>query len=381
MLKRLAEPFKINDHVLHVGGSAGIAIAPNDGNNVDELIANADLALYQAKSDGGRNYRFFLPVLRAQAQARRSLDLELRRAFAENEFELYFQPQVRLPRRGRGRRRGADPLAASGARHPRAGRCSSTRSARSAIAPEVGRWIMRTACEQTAAWRAAGLPLGRIGVNLFPSQLADEALARRTSTTRCRDAVCRPKRSSSKSPKTSRSTSRHAGGAAEAAREGRQARLRRFRHRLCVAELSHPLSRSPASRSTAASSARSPTTPSDAAIVRSLIAMAHNLGLEVIAEGVETDAQAAFLLNERCEEAQGYLYAKPLPAAEFEAYLSTHQLAAAMPAVAKRSDRKFDRAAGKPVGRRRLSGSVIRSAIPSRRVGTLSDSGRGRRPP
>ncbi len=96
MLKRLAEPFTISDHVLHVGGSAGIAIAPNDGRNVDELIANADLALYQAKSAGGRSYRFFLPVLRAQAQARRSLDLDLRRAYAENEFELYFQPQVRL---------------------------------------------------------------------------------------------------------------------------------------------------------------------------------------------------------------------------------------------------------------------------------------------
>src|SRR5206468_10156557 len=80
MLKRLAEPVQINDHVLHVGGSGGIAIAPNDGNNVDELIANADLALYQAKSDGGRNYRFYMPVLRAQAQARRSLDLELRRS-------------------------------------------------------------------------------------------------------------------------------------------------------------------------------------------------------------------------------------------------------------------------------------------------------------
>src|SRR5262249_41659330 len=84
MLKRLTEPFNINDHVLHLAGSAGIAIAPADGRNVDELIANADLALYQAKSEGGRICRFFMPVLRAQAQARRSLELELRSAFARD---------------------------------------------------------------------------------------------------------------------------------------------------------------------------------------------------------------------------------------------------------------------------------------------------------
>ena len=173
MLKRLAEPVKINDHVLHVGGSGGIAIAPNDGNNVDELIANADLALYQAKSDGGRNYRFYLPVLRAQAQARRSLDLELRRAFAENEFELYFQPQVRLLDEtvvgAEALIRWRDPE--RGVLAP--GLFIDTLGA-SAIAPEVSRWILRTACEKTAAWRAAGLQLGRIGVNLFPCQLADE---------------------------------------------------------------------------------------------------------------------------------------------------------------------------------------------------------------
>ena len=175
MLKRLAEPFKINDHVLHVGGSAGIAIAPDDGANVDELIANADLALYQAKSEGGRTYRFFLPVLRAQAQARRSLDLELRRAFAENEFELYFQPQVRL---ADGAVVGAEALLRW--HHPVRGILAPgvfiETLAVSAIAPEVSRWIIRTACEKTAAWRAEGLALSRIGVNLFPCQLSGETL-------------------------------------------------------------------------------------------------------------------------------------------------------------------------------------------------------------
>src|SRR5262249_52257 len=87
-LQRLAEPYEINDQILHLAGRAGSAIAPNDGANVDELIANADLALYQAKADGGRVCRFFLPVMRAQAQARHSLGLELRRAYDSNEFEL-----------------------------------------------------------------------------------------------------------------------------------------------------------------------------------------------------------------------------------------------------------------------------------------------------
>ncbi len=175
MLKRLAEPFTINDHVLHIGASAGVAIAPNDGANVDELIANADLALYQAKSDGGRLCRFFLPVLRAQAQARRGLDLELRRAYTENEFELYFQPQIRLADEAVV---GAEALLRW--RHPVRGILAPgafiETLAESAIAPEVGRWIIRTACDQAASWRAMGLPLARVAVNLFPNQAHDDAL-------------------------------------------------------------------------------------------------------------------------------------------------------------------------------------------------------------
>ncbi|HWF93830.1 MAG TPA: EAL domain-containing protein [Xanthobacteraceae bacterium] len=332
MLKRLAEPFRINDQALHLGGSAGVAIAPNDGVNVDDLIANADLALYQAKSGGGRTHRLFMPILRAQAQARRGLDLELRRAFAENELELYFQPEIRLCDRAVV---GAEALLRW--RHPERGVLAPwafiETLAGSSIAPDVGRWIINAACTQAAAWRAMGLRLGRIGVNLFPAQLNGEALLKSVE-----DAL------------------HHTGLPGEALEleitenvaldyEDAIGILQKLSERgvklafddfgTGYASLSYltrfPLARIKIDRSFV----RNITDNAEhAAIVRSLIAMAHNLGLEVIAEGVETEAQAAFLLNEHCEEAQGFLYAKPLPAGEFEDYLRTtkHALETTEPA-------------------------------------------------
>ena len=147
MLKQLSEPFEVNDHVLHIGGSAGIAIAPNDGSVVDELISNADLALYKAKTDGGRTYRLFIPTLRAQAQMRRGLDVELRRAFADGEFELYYQPQIRLSTE---EVVGAEALLRW--RHPVRGLIGPgafiDTLAESAIAPEVGAWIIQGSLRQ-----------------------------------------------------------------------------------------------------------------------------------------------------------------------------------------------------------------------------------------
>jgi diguanylate cyclase (GGDEF)-like protein/PAS domain S-box-containing protein len=351
MLKRLTDPITIGDHVLHIGGSAGVAIAPNDGKSVDELIANADLALYQAKSAGRRAYRFFLPVLRAQAQARRSLDLELRRAYSENEFELYFQPQVRL---ADGAVIGAEALIRW--RHPVAGILAPgtfiDTLAASAIAPEVSRWIIHTACSNTAAWRAQGLHLSRIAVNLFPTQLGDEVLLHDLN-----EAL------------------RVTGLPAEvleleitenvALDFGDTAVLQKIRDRginlafddfgTGYASLSY-LTRFPLSRIKIDRSFIGKITDDagDAAIVRSLIAMAHNLGLEVVAEGVETTAQAAFLLNQKCEEAQGFLYSKPLPAAEFEAYLRHHPLADEAGQLDRRISREatFEHRAAKSAVRR-----------------------------
>jgi diguanylate cyclase (GGDEF)-like protein/PAS domain S-box-containing protein len=351
MLKELNEPFTISDHVLHVGASAGIAIAPNDGKSVDELIANADLALYQAKSAGRRAYRFFLPVLRAQAQARRSLDLELRRAHAEKEFELYFQPQVRLTD---GAVVGAEALIRW--RHPVAGILAPgafiDTLAASAIAPDVSRWIVHTACSNMARWRADGLDISRIAVNLFPTQLADEALL---------DDLNEALRETGVPPEAleleiTENVALDFGDAALLQKiRDRGIKLAFDDFGTGYASLSYltrfPLSRIKIDRSFVG---KITDDAGDAAIVRSLIAMAHNLGLEVVAEGVETAAQAAFLLGQKCEEAQGYLYSKPLPAAAFESYLRNHPLADSAASSDKplTRDSRFDRRAAKPAGRR-----------------------------
>ena len=328
MLSRLAEPFEISEHVLHLSGSAGIAIAPNDGQTVDELIANADLALYQAKKSGGGIYRFFIPTLRAKAQSRRALDIELRRAFSNDEFEMFYQPQVRL---SDGAVIGAEALLRW--RHPERGLLAPgafvDALAANPIAPEVGSWIARTACMQTAAWRAKGFMLNRIAVNLFSAHLhhasfiADIEDALRVSELPSHVLEL----------EIVENVALNNEGAAKPLQ-----RLRESGVQLAFddfgtgfASLSYltlfPVTHIKIDRSFVAKVTNS---AQDAAIVRSLIAMAHSMELDVIAEGIETEAQAAFLLNENCEEAQGFLYSKPLPAAEFEAYLGKAQFAEGM---------------------------------------------------
>jgi diguanylate cyclase (GGDEF)-like protein/PAS domain S-box-containing protein len=319
MLDRLAQPFIICDHMLHLCGSAGIAIAPNDGLNIDDVIANADLALYQAKSDGGGICRHFQPVLRAQAQARRALDLELRRAFAENELEIFFQPQIRLADRSVV---GAEALLRW--RHPQRGLLAPgafiETLSESAIAPEVGRWIIRTACAAMSTWRRTGLSLDRMAVNLFPSQLQDDALLDVIQDA-LRDAGL-PAEALELEITENIALERKNGSEPLRTLCARGVKLAFDDFGTGYASLSYltrlPLSRIKIDRSFVRKITED---AGDAAIVRSLIAMAHNLNLVVIAEGVETEAQARFLLDERCEEAQGFLYAMPLPASELESFL------------------------------------------------------------
>jgi diguanylate cyclase (GGDEF)-like protein/PAS domain S-box-containing protein len=330
MLERLSERFEVNGHALYVGASAGIAIGPNNGSNVEDLIANVDLALYEAKAQGGRSYRLFVPVLRARAEARRALDSELRRAFSEKEFELFFQPQIRFRD---GMLVGAEALLRW--RHPDRGILGPgafiEALADSPVVREVGTWILRTACEQAAAWRRMGYRPIRMGVNLFPAQfhhedlLADiEEILRQTGLPA--DAL-------------ELEITENIGLSDEARVISSLQAMRRQGMHLAFDDFGtgyasliylarYPLSHIKIDQSFVR---KFPENTRDTAIVRSIINMAHNLGLEVIAEGVETAAQAAFLQAERCDEAQGFLYAQPLSTAEFEQFLRSSEISAPRP--------------------------------------------------
>jgi EAL domain-containing protein (putative c-di-GMP-specific phosphodiesterase class I) len=208
----------------------------------------------------------------------------------------------------------------------------------SPVVLEVGRWILQSACEQAAAWRAmSGLPL-RIGVNLFPAQFHGDALLKEIDEALSQSGL----------PADALEieiTENIALGQEDQTLET----LRTMRAKgvnlafddfgTGYASLSY-LARYPLTRikidQTFVRKIAAGSKPEDTAIVRSIIVMAHNLGLGVIAEGVETAAQAAFLRAEKCEELQGYFYAKPLAASSFEAFLRSNR-AMAFEATANKS--------------------------------------------
>src|SRR5207302_11250061 len=194
----------------------------------------------------------------------------------------------------------------------------------SSIAPEVGRWIIRSACEKVAAWRASGLPLGRIGVNLFPCQSRDPALPADVEDALAQSGLPADVLELEITETVALNHDEAIAPLQKLHEKGVKLAFDDFG--TGYASLSY-LTRYPVSniKIDRFLVAKITEDAQDAAIVRSLIAMAHNLGLGIIAEGVETPAQATFLLNEKCEEAQGYLYTKQRPAGDFEDIRGTLQ--------------------------------------------------------
>jgi len=322
ILKRLTAQFDLDGHQLFVAANVGLAIAPAHGSNVDDLLANADLALYDTKAAGSRSCRLYVPTLRARAKHRRELDTELRRACANQEFVLYFQTQVRS---SDGAVIGAEALLRW--HHPERGILAPgafiDALGESAVAIETGRWILTDACKTAACWRAKGLPPIRMGVNLFPAQFRNGSLLLDVEQALSESGL--PPDALELEITENIALGRE---------EGTLAPLKALRARgvgiafddfgTGYASLSYltryPLTRIKIDRSFIQKIGEQ-SAAEDTAIVRSIIVMGRNLGLEVIAEGVETTAQADFLKAEGCPELQGFLFSKPLPANAFEHYL------------------------------------------------------------
>jgi EAL domain-containing protein (putative c-di-GMP-specific phosphodiesterase class I) len=302
-------------------------MAPMHGSDFDELLSNADLALYLAKKGGGRAYQYFTPSLRVIAQSRRALARELHRAFANGEFELYYQPQIRL---ADGSVMGVEALLRW--HYPERGLLEPHAFhevlSDSALAVDVGRWVLATACAQAAEWRRNGFRLSRIAVNLFPRQIRDPSLVEDVEAA-LRDSSLPAELLELEI--TEDIALNHEEAAKPLAQlRGQGVKLAFDDFGTGFASLRYltlfPVSRIKIDRAFIKGVADD---PRSAGIVRSLLSMARSLGLEVTAEGVETSAHAAWLRSEHCDETQGYLYSRPLSAADFARYLKVAQLAVA----------------------------------------------------
>lgn len=312
----LEPPFELAGQSIFISTSIGIAMAPKDATDVEQLLSNADLALYSAKEDGGGVRTFFARAMQNSSEQRHRLGTELRQALANDEFELWYQPQVSLADQTLS---GVEALLRW--RHPDHGLLLPQTFIEvleeSTIAEEVGDWILEQACVAAADWYRAGLGSLRVGVNLFPAQLRSDRLFTVVSSALARHGLSAQQL---EIEITENTVLRHSNQSTKALK-----RLKTLGVGIAFddfgtgfASLSllqkYPLTRLKIDRSFVAQIDRK---LGDAAIVKAVIGMARSLGLAVIAEGVETPAQEAALVTLGCEEAQGYLYGRPMSAAAF----------------------------------------------------------------
>lgn len=322
----LHAPFELAGQSIYIGTSIGIAMAPQDATVVEQLLSSADLALYSAKSEGGGIRTFFARPMQNKSEQRHRLGTELRQALANDEFELWYQPQVSL---ADGALSGVEALLRW--RHRDHGLLAPhaflSVLEESVIAEEVGDWILHQACAAAADWRRRGLGAVRVGVNLFPGQLRSGRLFDVVSSVLTTHSL-RPEQLEIEI--TENTVLRH--------NDQSTAVLDRLRtlgvgvafddFGTGFASLSllqkYPLSRLKIDKSFVSRIDRE---VRDAAIVQAVIAMARTLKLAVIAEGVETKAQETALRQLGCDEAQGYYYGRPMPSDEFIASYLGHQFA------------------------------------------------------
>ena len=313
----LSQPFELAGQSIFANTSIGIAMAPRDASNVEQLFSNADLALYSAKHDGGGRRTFFATTMKSRADQMRRLSVDLRQALANNEFEIWYQPQFSVTNK---QMTGVEALLRW--RHPVHGlllpQVFMDVLDKSVIAEEVGIWVINEACATAATWNDQGQKHLRFAVNLFPAQLC---------TGRLYDSVTQALARHDVSPDqleleiTENTVLRHSKNGVEDLNKLRNLGVgvafddfgTGFASLSILQEF--PLTRLKIDRSFIA---RIDQNAADEAIVTAVVTMAKSLGLSVIAEGVESVEQEAVIKRIGCNEVQGYLYGHALPAHQFQ---------------------------------------------------------------
>lgn len=321
LLKLLSRPFMINRREVFASASIGIAVYPVDGPEVDNLLQHADTALNHAKDRGRNNFQFFSQAMNKKAQERLKLENALRRALKQREFDLFYQPLVDLQS---GEMIGSEALLRwrfNGGRPISAERLIPLAEETGLIIP-IGQWVLQTACKQIKKWVEMGLPPIRVGVNLSGRQLEQDNIVE-TVTRSLEEVDLDPDMLNLEL--TESIVMQDADEAVD--------KLEAFRKqgiRISVddfgtgySSLSY-LSRLPIDKVKIDKSFISGVSQDshEEAIVKAIIAVAHSLGFRVIGEGVETREQLSFLVKNRCDEGQGYLFSRPVPPDSFVRLLS-----------------------------------------------------------
>jgi diguanylate cyclase (GGDEF)-like protein/PAS domain S-box-containing protein len=320
IIHELERPFDLGEMETYISASIGITLYPHDGDSVDQLLNNADIALHRAKQAGGQDYCYFTDELTRDAVSRFQMENQLRQALLHKEFFLEYQPRVSLVD---GSVRGAEALL-------RWKKVDGTRVSPAEFIPQleemglitsVGEWVLHTACMQASHWQKAGLPPFKVSVNLSARQFQQADLCR---------VVARCLEHSGLDPawlELEVTESLMIQDLAESV--AMLNRLREMGISIAIDDfgagysslgyLKHlPVNTLKIDKGFIDELA---TDVADAAIVQAVINMAHRMGLEVTAEGVEQADQLDLLISLGCEEVQGYYLARPMPVPQLEDWI------------------------------------------------------------
>jgi diguanylate cyclase (GGDEF)-like protein len=320
ILKELEQPFDLDGQTVVVGTSIGIAMFPDDGDEPDMLLKNADVAMYHAKEQGRNNYQFYSRGLGARTIARLNMERDLREALGRAEFELRYQPQLDLSSRAVV---GLEALVRW--HHPRLGALFPTTfislAEETRLIIAVGMWVLRQACRQARAWSEAGLGPLRVAVNLSVVQVLEDNFVEQVTQVLTESGLP-PDRLELEITETMVITDADAVIAklTEIKRMGVTLAIDDFGtgHSSLSYLKRFPLDRLKIDKSFIHDIAYD---AGDEAIVSAIIAMARSLNFEVVAEGIETARQEDFLRRQGCDLAQGFLFSPPLAAEDVPAWL------------------------------------------------------------